>query len=197
MFKQLNPPYGLIMADPAWSFKHHSKKGHKKSAEGQYRTMSDDEIKAMPVHELAADDCFLFLWATNPKLDVAIDTLKEWGFTFKTAGTWVKMSKRWRADMWKDGLEPKQHFGTGYTFRSANEPFIIGVRGKPRAQSKRVRGAIMAAVREHSRKPEEAFSVCEQLFPDAKKLELFSRQLRAGWDTWGDQNKNFDERKIK
>ena len=195
MFKALNPPYGLIMADCPWSFKHHSNKGFKKSAEGKYKTMTPEQIKALPVSDLADKDCMLWLWATNPTLPLAIEVVQSWGFEFKTAGTWVKMSSRWREDMWKDREQPKQAFGNGYILRSANEPFIIATRGKPKVQAKNIRGAIFAAVRQHSRKPDEAFHAAEQLLPSVNKLELFSRQSRAGWDTWGDQRDIFDERK--
>ena len=186
MFEGLGK-YDLIMADPPWAFKHYSKKGHKKSAEGKYQTMSLDEIYAMPVSDLAAENCLLWLWATNPLIPQAIRCVEEWGFTYKSAGSWQKMSKTWT-----NGKEdPKEHFGTGHLIRSSNEPYILAVRGKP-ITANNVRGGFRAAVREHSRKPEEGFVNAERLIPNARRIELFSRQSRPGWTTWGNQSTFFD-----
>ncbi|PZX03044.1 MT-A70 family methyltransferase, partial [Celeribacter halophilus] len=80
----------------------------------------------------------------------------------------------------------KQAFGTGYILRCAGEPFLIGTRGRP-VTTRGVRSVIIDQVREHSRKPEKAFSEAVRLMPDAQRLELFSRQQREGWTVWGDQ----------
>lgn len=169
------------MADPPWRFKTRSQKGVTvKGAGGQYRTMTLEAIKALPVADVAAPDCLLWLWATNPMLPVAFDVLSAWGFTFKTAGHWAKTTRHGRLA-----------FGTGYILRCAGEPFLIGTRGAPRT-ARNVRSVIMGPVREHSRKPDEAFSAAEVLIPGARRLELFSRQERAGWTVWGDQTRKFD-----
>ncbi|MEO0870444.1 MAG: MT-A70 family methyltransferase [Pseudomonadota bacterium] len=123
----------------------------------------------------------LWLWATNPMLPDAFEVLSAWGFKFKTAGTWVKTTKT-----------GKLAFGTGYVLRSANEPFLIGTIGKP-TTARNVRSAIMAPVREHSRKPNRAFTEAERLMPTARRLELFSRETRPGWDTWGHEAGKFDQ----
>jgi N6-adenosine-specific RNA methylase IME4 len=167
--------YGLIMADPPWSFALRSAKGQAKSPQAHYRCMSADWIKALPVSHLAAPDCLLFLWATNPLLPLAFEVMGAWGFTFKTAGHWSKKTKH-----------GKQAFGTGYILRCAGEPFIIGTIGNPKV-SRRVRSVIEGPLREHSRKPDEAFAAAEELCGDVPRLELFSRQPREGWDTFGDE----------
>lgn len=172
--------YDLIMADPAWMFHVYSEKGIAKNPQAHYDCMSIDAIKAMPVAQLAAPNCLLWLWCTNPIIDQAIEVLRAWSFTFKTAGTWVKRTK--------NGV---LHFGIGYHLRSANEPFLIGTIGSPQTANN-VRSAIEGVVREHSRKPEEAFAAAEQLMPHARRLELFSRQARPGWTGWGDQADHFD-----
>lgn len=196
--------FGLIMADPPWSYEMRSDKGYAKAPEAQYQTMGLAEIKALPVEALAAPDCLLWLWAVNPQLPQALEVLAAWGFTFKTAGTWLKRSRH-----------GKVNFGTGYILRSSNEPFLIGTRGNPKT-TRGTRSAVIshgegftdavdcsdffcpfgtvtieAAVREHSRKPDEAFSACEELMPEARKLELFSRTDRPGWITWGDEAGKF------
>ena len=194
--------FGLIMADPPWSYSMYSDKGYEKAPESHYATMPLAEIKALPVEALAAKDCLLWLWAVNPQLPQAMDVLRAWGFEFKTAGTWLKRT-----------THGKVAFGTGYILRSSNEPFLIGTRGSPKttrgtrsavftdaAQDLMEEGVIPqvaltidAAAREHSRKPDEAYAACEELMPDAQRCELFARQRRAGWTVWGNEVGKFEE----
>lgn len=181
MFDDLAGGYRLIMADPPWRFVTRSAKGvTAKGAGGQYACMSLDDIKGLPVADLAAADCVLWLWATNPLLPQAFDVVEAWGFTFKTAGHWVKTTKT-----------GKLAFGTGYVLRSAGEPFLIATRGRPKT-SRSVRSVVMAERREHSRKPDAAFDAAAKLI-DGPRVELFSRQPRPGWDTWGDEADKFKE----
>ncbi|MCV6826021.1 MULTISPECIES: MT-A70 family methyltransferase [Halocynthiibacter] len=172
--------YGLIVADPPWTFATRSRKGiTRKGASGQYSTMSLEDIKNMPVAEISAPDSVLWLWATNPLLDIAFEVMKAWGFQFKTAGHWSKKT-----------VHGKQAFGTGYILRCAGEPFLIGTIGKPKT-AKNVRSVIEGPVREHSRKPDEAFEAASHLCGDVPKIELFSRQPRKGWDVFGNEIHKF------
>lgn len=173
--------YDLIMADPPWRFENWSKKGEEKNASDKYDCMSLDDIKSIPVGHLAAKDCALFLWATNPLLDKAFEVVKAWGFQFKTAGHWVKKTSG-----------GKLAFGTGYCLRCAGEPFLIAVNGQPKF-ARNVRSVIEGPVREHSRKPGEAFTAAENLIPGARRIELFSREERDGWDTFGNEVGKFSE----
>lgn len=172
--------YGLIMADPPWSFTAWSAKGDRaKGAKAHYACTPLDWIKALPVADVATPDCLLWLWATNPMLPDAIETLRAWGFTYKTAGHWVKRAQNGNLA-----------FGTGYILRCAGEPFLIGTRGKPntRAMSRSVRSVVEGPRREHSRKPDEAYAAAEALCGGATKLDLFSRQPRDGWDQFGNES---------
>jgi len=178
--KNIQKKYQMIMADPPWTFTTRSQKGvTKKGAGGQYNLMSLEEIKKLPVNKLADTNCILWLWITNPLLPAGIDVLKSWGFAFKTAGHWSKKTKH-----------GKQAFGTGYILRCAGEPFLIGTIGHPKT-SRSVRSVIEGPIREHSRKPDEAFEAAIKLIPDAERIELFSRQPRPEWDTWGAQTNLF------
>ena len=181
MFDELaGQRFDLIMADPPWQFQTRSPKGiTAKGAGGQYRCRSLDWVKALPVSDLAANNCLLWLWATNPMLPQALEVMTAWGFAFKTAGHWAKRTRH-----------GKLAFGTGYIFRCAGEPYLIGTRGKV-STTRSVRSVIEGPVREHSRKPDEAYSAAEALLPDARRLELFSRQVRAGWTVWGDEVDRF------
>ena len=181
-FGSLRPfSYDLIMADPPWSFDNWSKAGEAKNAKAQYECEGLDWIKSLPVGDLASPNSVLWLWATNPLLPEAIEVLRAWGFQFKTAGHWAKTTKH-----------GKRAFGTGYILRCAGEPFLIGTIGKPKT-TRAVRSVIDGVIREHSRKPDEAFEAAVQLLPGARRLELFSRQSREGWDTWGNESTKFDE----
>ena len=179
-FDGLQPfSYDFIMADPPWAFKTYSAKGKGKSADAHYECQDLDWIKSLPVGDLATKDSLLWLWATNPMLPEALDVMRAWGFKYKTAGHWSKKTKG-----------GKQSFGTGYIFRSCGEPYLIGTIGKP-ATTKAVRSVIEGVIREHSRKPEESYAAAERLMPEAKRADLFSRQQRDGWDSWGNQTELF------
>jgi N6-adenosine-specific RNA methylase IME4 len=167
--------FDLIMADPPWRFDNWSAAGERKNAKAHYACASLDWIKALPVADLAARDCVLWLWATNPMLPRALEVMAAWGFTFKTAGHWVKRTRH-----------GKLAFGTGYVLRCAGEPFLIGTRGKPKT-ARNVRSVVEGPAREHSRKPDEAFAAAEMMMPGARRIELFSRQERPGWKVWGDE----------
>lgn len=177
-------PFGgfdLIMVDPPWSFDNWSTAGEAKNAKAHYSCTGLDWIKALPVSALAAEDCLLWLWATNPMLPQAIETMSAWGFAYKTAGHWSK----------RNPDTGKLAFGTGYILRCAGEPFLIGTRGKP-VTTRSTRSVIEARAREHSRKPDEAFAAAEALMPAARRIELFSRQSRPGWTVWGNETGKFE-----
>lgn len=196
--------FNMIMADPPWRFDLRSEAGEEKAPQAHYPCEDTDAICALPVEAIAAKDCLLWLWATNPMLPDALRVIEAWGFEYKTAGTWVKRTTR-----------GKDAFGTGYVLRSSNEPFLIATRGAPKT-TKSTRSTvptyddgfhalgeggvwpagsitIEAKVREHSRKPEEAFEAAENLIPDARRIELFSRQFRQGWSVWGNEVGKFDD----
>lgn len=172
--------YSMIMADPPWKFELYSAKGQRKSPQAHYDCMSGDDIKALPVGHLAAPDSVLFLWATWPMLPQALEVMRAWGFTYKTGGHWHKVT-----------ASGKQAFGPGYRVRGSSEPWLLGVIGNPKT-SRSERNSIVGVVREHSRKPEEAFRWCERYMPDARRVELFSRERRPGWHSWGNESEKFN-----
>jgi N6-adenosine-specific RNA methylase IME4 len=118
-------------------------------------------------------------------LDQAIEVMQAWGFIFKTAGTWLKTTKH-----------GKISFGPGYILRSSNEPFLIGTVGRP-VTTNAVRSGFAARVREHSRKPDHAYRMAEALIPNARRADLFSRQTRPGWESWGNESTKFDLDQIE
>lgn len=172
--------YSLICADPPWRFSVYSRKtGLKKSADTHYDTMTLDELKALPVAGLAAKDCLLWLWCTSPMLKIGLDVMDAWGFRYTTQGQWTKRTKH-----------GKLAFGTGFCLRSASEPFVIGKRGNPKT-TRVVRNLIEGPLREHSRKPDEAYREAERLMPNARRADLFAREARNGWESWGFEKDKF------
>lgn len=171
--------YSVIYADPPWTFKTYSSKGkQKKSAECHYRCMTREDIQALPVQQISADDCVLFLWVTMPMLEQGLDLIKAWGFTYKTcAFTWVKRNRK--SDGW--------FWGLGYWTRSNAELCLLATKGNPKRVSRAVHSVVDSRVREHSRKPDEVRDRIAQLCGDVPRIELFARQRVDGWDSWGDE----------
>jgi len=183
-FAPLEPQaYSLIVIDPPWHFTTRSDKGDGKSPQAQYQTMSMREIGALPVADLASPaGCLLWLWCTSPALDVQIQIMKGWGFRFVTSGVWVKTT-----------TNGKLAFGTGYALRGCSEPFVLGAIGNPETVSKSVRSVIMDQVREHSRKPDSAYTAARALIPYGRAADVFSRETRDGFESFGNQAGLFDD----
>lgn len=174
--------YKLIYADPPWHFKVRSGKGEGRSARNHYKdrsVMSLGDIKNLPVENFADDDSVLLLWVTDPFLEKAFEVIKAWGFKYKTVGFyWAKKCKK--SDKW--------HIGNGYYTRANPEQCLLATRGKGvKRVSKSVRRLIESRLREHSRKPDEAYERIEKLFGDVPRLELFARHKMSGWDVWGNE----------
>jgi N6-adenosine-specific RNA methylase IME4 len=169
--------YGVILADPPWTFATYSHKGKGRSAEAHYDCMSLADIKALPVADWAAPDCALFLWAIDPSLPQAFEVIEAWGFTYKTvAFTWVKTTKGGA------GFP----IGCGYWTRANPEQCLLATRGRPQRLLRSVQQLILAPRREHSRKPDEVYARIEALVA-GRYLELFAREQRTGWDSWGNE----------
>lgn len=199
MFSSLpHKHFGAIYADPAWTFVTRSKKGKGRSPEKHYGCMSIDEIKALPVADLAAEDCVLFLWVTDPLLPLGMEVMKAWGFTYKTvAFNWVKLNKGakgWPDPYLKDDrlYHPKHDFftGMGYWTRANPELCLLGTRGSPKRRNADVKRLVIDHRREHSRKPDCVPARIERLV-NGPYLELFARTQRRGWSSWGNETAKF------
>jgi len=173
-----NKKYNIIYADPPWNFRHYSDKGKGRSADNHYKTMDLEGIKSLPVSELAADNCVLFMWTTFPFLEKSFEVLKEWGFKYKTIGfVWVKKNKK--ADSW--------FWGMGYWTRSNAEICIIATKGSITRQSSAVSQIICEPIEQHSKKPAIVREKIIELVGKLPRIELFARQTEKGWDSWGNE----------
>ncbi len=172
--------YNIIYADPPWSYrdkrdKHPKMRG---GASSHYNTMDVSGIKKLPIKNITESNCMLFLWVTFPNLQEGLDTVRAWGFTYKTLGfSWIKTNKN----------NGKPFFGIGYYTKSNCEVCLIGVKGKPIKESNSVSSVIISPREEHSKKPSEARDRIVELCGDIPRIELFARQTAEGWDCWGDE----------
>jgi N6-adenosine-specific RNA methylase IME4 len=156
------------LADPPWDVEQKGTRG----AERHYSLMNLDRIKAMPVGDLAEDDASLWLWTTNATLRDGYDVAEAWGFTVRSPLTWIKF-----------------RLGLGRYLRNATEHLLFATRGKVTVNFRSQPTWINAPVQEHSRKPEEIYSIIERI-SDGPYLELFARRrppTRAPWSVWGNQ----------
>lgn len=176
--------FRVILADPPWMFMTHSAKGKDRSAEEHYDCMTLPEIKGLPVADLALDDAVLLMWVTDPMLNVGLDVIKAWGFTYKTVGFyWAKTNK--------DG---SPFTGMGYWTRANPEQCLLATRGHPKRAAKNVQRLITSRRREHSRKPDELYPRIDALMgADEPKVELFAREPRPGWWSWGFEVDHFED----
>jgi N6-adenosine-specific RNA methylase IME4 len=183
--------YRVIYADPPWSYATWSHRGQGKGASQHYGVMDAAALRALPVREIAAKDCALFLWVVQPQLPEAMALIDAWGFTYKTvAYCWVKNKGK------QDRLFYAQEdvrLGLGYHTRSGMEQCWLATRGKGYARiSQREAQVVFSPLREHSRKPDEIASSIEALTGDVPRLEMFARTARPGWDCFGNETGKFD-----
>jgi N6-adenosine-specific RNA methylase IME4 len=181
--------YGVIYADPPWSFRNWSAKGTGRNAISHYDCLDFSTLASLPIGDFAADDCALFLWATDPLLPRAFELIEAYGFEYKTvAFYWVKLnaSAKNNADYFT---------GLGYWTRANPEQCLLATRGKPPRRAKNVRRLVVEKRREHSRKPDCVRERIERLVA-GPYLELFARESKQGWDCWGNQVALFDQGPI-
>jgi N6-adenosine-specific RNA methylase IME4 len=158
--------YKTIMADPPWDIQ---QKGHR-GAIMHYDLMTLDQIKAMPIANLAEPDSHCWLWVTNATLRQGFDVLEAWGFTPRSTLTWAKT-----------------RLGLGNYLRNCTEHVLLGTRGNAPVLFRAQPNWLFAPLQDHSHKPEEIFPIIERVSPGPPYLELFARRHQPGWDAWGNQ----------
>jgi N6-adenosine-specific RNA methylase IME4 len=172
--------FSTILADPPWQFQNRTGKvapEHKRLS--RYETMTLDDIKELPVQDVAADTAHLYLWIPNALLPDGIAVLNAWGFQYKSNLVWHKIRK----DGGSDGR------GVGFYFRNVTELILFGVRGKNARTLQPGRTQVnylSSRKREHSRKPDEQYKLIEACSP-GPYLEMFARGDRKKWVSWGNQ----------
>jgi N6-adenosine-specific RNA methylase IME4 len=171
--------FATILADPPWRFSNRTGKmapEHKRLH--RYETMKIEEICALPITQIASERSHLYLWCPNALIAWGLQTMKAWGFEYKTNIVWLKVRK--------DG-EPDGR-GVGFYYRNVTELVLFGTRGHLRTgqAGRRMVNVIATMKQRHSQKPSELYDMIEHCSP-APFLELFARSLRTGWVQWGDE----------
>ena len=158
--------FDIILADPPWTYDINTRG----SPDDHYDVMSDNDIYNMNIP--SSKDCVLFMWGTAPKLPEALKVIESWGFTYKTNMVWIK-----------------DKIGTGYYFRGKHELLFVAVKGNPLIpeESDRPESVLVAPRTTHSKKPHEVYDIIERMYPNAKYLELFARNTKENWKSWGNE----------
>jgi site-specific DNA-methyltransferase (adenine-specific) len=195
--------YNIIYADPPWDYNDKRDK-HPRLCGGanvHYPTMKTKDIALLPIEQIAADNCMLFMWATFPNLPEAFALMKSWGFKYKTVGfTWIKTNKIQRP---AEEYHPNHQiignnqtgfsapfFGICYYTKSNAEVCLIGVKGKPIKISNDISSVILSPKEEHSKKPDIVREKIVQLCGDIPRIELFARNATEGWSVFGNEVSN-------
>lgn len=159
--------FSVLYADPPWSY---DNVGFDQSAASQYATMSQQELCELPIKDLCAETAVLFLWATSPLLPEALEVMGAWGFKYKASMVWVK----------------DKGPGIGWFVYTRHEILLIGTKGETFHPLQKPISCINAKVGKHSSKPNEFYGIIETMY-EGKKIELFSRNKREGWESWGNE----------
>jgi len=175
--------FATVLADPPWQFMNRTGKvapEHRRLS--RYRTMSVEEIRALPVAEHLQQPAHLYLWVPNALLPEGLQVMEAWGFRYKSNIIWHKLRK----DGGSDGR------GVGFYFRNVTEILLFGTQGKNGRTLQRGRTQVNylgTRKREHSRKPDEQYPIIEGC-SRGPYLEMFARSARArpNWTVWGNQS---------
>lgn len=172
--------FSTVLSDPPWRFANRTGKvapEHRRL--DRYSTMSLDDIKGLPVKDVAAKNAHLYLWVPNALLVDGLAVMEAWGFRYVSNIVWAKR----RIDGGPDGR------GVGFYFRNVTELLLFGVRGSMRTlpPGRSQVNMIETRKREHSRKPDEQYELIEACSP-GPRLEMFARHSRPGWTLWGNES---------
>ena len=180
------PPYRVIYADPGWQYRSKKAGGSMKSGSAQHYTVSTvGEIAALPLRTLRhPEGSVLFLWTTVPMKPEGWQVFNAWGFEYKTTIYWIKDD----LDAATGTISPGR-LGMGWWFRGQVEECLVGIKGDVKAFRCQKKNYVFAKATTHSKKPEAVrrliLEATEAL--GGPRIELFSRDLTAGWDHWGDE----------
>lgn len=174
-----NRKYSIIYADPPWQYKENGAGNRTLTASCGYDLMPIDEICALPVQDIADDNCILFLWVTFPRLLEGLKTMAAWGFKYHSLGfNWIKLNKK----------SPTPFWGMGYYTRQNPEICLIATKGKKfKPLVRNIHSVVMTPREGHSKKPDVVRENIVKIVGDLPRIELFARQKVEGWDCWSNE----------
>ena len=169
--------YSVIYADPPWYYRDRAVAGLR-GAGYKYPDMTNEQVSALPVSDIAAENAILFLWVTWPKLPEVLPVIDAWGFHYRTvAFVWVKRNPKTTRLFW----------GMGNWTRANTEPCLLATRGRPKRVDAGVHQVVESPLARHSQKPAEVRERIVKLTGDVSRIELFAREAAPGWDAWGNE----------
>jgi N6-adenosine-specific RNA methylase IME4 len=162
--------FQVIYADPPWKYGN-SMPDYFTEQANHYPLMTIQELCEMPIKDIADKNSVLFMWVTSPILEECFQVINTWGFKYKTSFIWDKV---------------KHNMGHYSSVR--HELLLLCIRGSYPKESQNLRDSVYTEDRtEHSKKPDYFYGLIEEMYPTGKKIELFSRNKREGWDSYGNQ----------
>lgn len=188
--------FEVVVIDPPWDFSSNSIEKPGRNVRRHYDMMTIEEIGAMPLGQILAKDAGVFCWITGPMLAIGahLSLFKRWGLVPSTiSNVWLKLKRNHQSEM----FSARDIFmGNGFTTRKACEFVVLGVKGHSIRVAADVLDAIIEPVREHSRKPKGFYDAIERYAgPNARRIDIFARQSRPDWTTWGLEREKFDQQR--
>lgn len=167
--------YRVIVIDPPWQMEKIERDARPNQVAFDYPTMTPEQLRAFPVSHWADDDCHMFCWTTHKHLPLAIQLMDFWGFRYVLTMVWHKPG----------GFQP-------VGLPQYNCEFVVYARrGAPQfIDTKAFNCCFQAPRREHSRKPDEFYDVIRRVTA-GPRIDVFSREERDGFDTWGNESGKF------
>jgi N6-adenosine-specific RNA methylase IME4 len=165
--------FRVIYADPAWTY-NDQKKGHLTGAAfTHYDTMPLQQIFDLPINNISETNSVLFLWVTSPLLEDGLETIKKWGYKYKTSFIWDKI---------------KHNMGHYNSVR--HEFLLVATKGSCTPDNKKLYDSVQSIekTKKHSEKPIEFLNIIDTLYNNGNKIELFCRDIKKdGWYGWGNE----------
>ena len=160
--------YRVLCADPPWSYGN-TQPDYQTEQRDHYPVMKLSDICALPVSQWVEDDAVLFLWVTSPILEESFQVIRAWGFKYKASFVWDKV---------------KHNMGHYNSVR--HEFLLVCVRGSCQPDERKLFDSVQTIERtKHSQKPAEFYDIIETIYPHGKRLEMFARAKRPGWESYG------------
>ena len=163
--------YKIIYADPAWKYNDKQNTPKLGGAVKHYQTMTIKELCNLPVKFLIEDNAVLFIWTTSPLLEETFAVIKAWGFKYKSSFVWDKI---------------KHNMGHYNSVRY--ELLLICTKGSCTPEIKKLFDSVVSIERtKHSKKPKYFADLIDTIYPSGNRIELFARDVKQGWDVWGNE----------
>lgn len=209
--------FRVVVADPPWSFSDHLTMSEtKRGADANYDTLTIEDLKALPLPDVCAEDAILVIWVPSALLSEGLEVMSAWGFRQTQTFVWVKTKKSPLRDLQRDVVQAFKNvpqaarkgfaalvknilttfdlskilgFGLGRMFRGTHELAIVGVRGKiyDHLKDHSQRTVCLHSSTKHSVKPDILQNRLEKMFPRTNRLELFARRDKKGWTCVGNE----------